>query len=122
MSKIGVALEGSVDLSQTKRGEIVVGAFGVIDPDYASKGYSIKFWWMCTAVGKASGWKTYYSRSTNPYSRKALERLGAVAVKEYELVEGDVKVMCWLMKMDLTKSSLGYSKLKQIMEEKHEKR
>jgi len=29
------------------------------------------------AIGKAAGWKTYYSRSSNIYSRKGLERLGA---------------------------------------------
>lgn len=72
LSKIFDALEGTVDLSQAKRGEIVVGVYGVIDPDYASKGYSLKFWWLCMAVGKACGWKTYYSRSSNIYSRKAL--------------------------------------------------
>lgn len=72
LSKVGDALEGSVDLTNVKRGEMVVGVFGVIDPDYASKGYSIKFWWMCLAIGKAAGWKTYYCRSSNIYSRKGL--------------------------------------------------
>lgn len=50
----------------------MVGVFGVIDPDYASKGYSIKFWWMCTAIGKAVGWKNYYCRASNIYTRKGL--------------------------------------------------
>ncbi len=59
----------------------MVGVFGVIDPDYAAKGYSLKFWWQCVAIGKAAGWKTYYSRASNIYSRKGLERLGAEIVK-----------------------------------------
>jgi hypothetical protein len=61
-----------VDISQIKRGETVVGVYAVIDPAYASKGYSIKFWWQCLAIGKSVGWKTYYSRSSNIYSRKGL--------------------------------------------------
>lgn len=72
LSKVGDALEGSVDLSKARRGEVVVGVYGVIDPDYASKGYSIRFWWECMAIGKATGWKTYYARSSNIYSRKGL--------------------------------------------------
>lgn len=32
LSKVGEALEGSVDISKVKRGEVVMGIFGVIDP------------------------------------------------------------------------------------------
>ncbi len=100
----------------------MIGVYGVIDPDYASKGYAIIFWWMCLALCKAAGWKTYYCRSSNIYSRKGLERLGAVTVKEYELVDADVKEKFWLVKMDVTKPAISYSMLKQIMEEKKEKK
>lgn len=72
LSKVGEALEGSVDTSKLQRGDVVIGVFGVIDPYYASKGYSIAFWWQCMAIGKAAGWKTYYTRSSNIYSKKAL--------------------------------------------------
>ena len=89
-----------------------------MDPDFASKGYSLQFWWLCQAIGIATGCKTYYSRSSNIYSRKGLERIGAEVVKQYELVDGDKKSKFWLMKMDLTKPAFGYSKLKQIMEQK----
>ena len=61
-----------MDLTGVKRGEIVVGVYAVMDPDYASKGYSILFWWICMTIGKLAGWKTYYSRSSNIYSRKGI--------------------------------------------------
>lgn len=59
------------------------GLYGVIDPDYANKGYSLTFWWQCFALGKViGGWKYYYSRVSNPLSLKMLQKLGAEVLAE----------------------------------------
>lgn len=70
LSKVAQELEGSIDLSQTKRGEALFAAFGAVDQDYANQGFSFMFTWLSIAIMKASGYKTYYVRSTNLYSRK----------------------------------------------------
>jgi len=49
----------------------------VIDPDYANKGYSLRFWWQALALGKVLGWKYYYSRISSPVSLKMVQKLGA---------------------------------------------
>jgi hypothetical protein len=70
-------LETKVDYSQLKRGEAIYGLYGVIDPDEASKGHSLKFWWNLFAIGKLGGWRYYYSRISSPVSLKMLKQLGA---------------------------------------------
>jgi hypothetical protein len=48
-----------------RRGEICYGLYGVIDPQFANKGYSLRFWSTQFSLGKAFGWKCYYSRFSN---------------------------------------------------------
>lgn len=45
LSKAGQELESKLDLKDLKRGDAVYGLFGVIDPNYANRGYSLSFWW-----------------------------------------------------------------------------
>ena len=75
--------------------------FGVIDPDYANRGYSLSFWWQCFARGKVGGWRYYYSRLSSPVSLKMLKQLGAEVVAEAEVKSeaGDSKV--WMIRIDL---------------------
>jgi hypothetical protein len=58
-------------------GESIYGLYGVIDPEHANKGYSLRFWWECFSMGIAGGWKSYYSRISSPVSLKMLQKLGA---------------------------------------------
>ncbi len=58
-----------------------MGVLGTIDADYSTKGYSLKVQWQCIAIDKVTGYKTYYGRASNIYSRKMLEQLGAEIVK-----------------------------------------
>lgn len=73
----GKILEKKLDISGLKRGDAIYGLFGVIDPDEASKGHSLKFWWNNFALGKSAGWKYYYSRISSAVSLKMLKQLGA---------------------------------------------
>ena len=66
----GRKLESKCEMSEIKRGECIYGLYGVIDPDHASKGYSLKFWWNLFAIGKLGGWKYYYSRIDNAIKKK----------------------------------------------------
>jgi hypothetical protein len=77
LDQVGTQLEKNINLSSNIKGDIVYGPYGVIDPEFANKGYSLRFWWQCMAVGKAAGWKFYYSRISNIYSLKLLQKLGA---------------------------------------------
>jgi hypothetical protein len=43
------------------------------------------------AVGKEAGWKYYYSRISNIYSLKLLQKLGAEIIAEADLVDQDRK-------------------------------
>jgi hypothetical protein len=90
----------------------VTGVYGAIDSHHAGKGYSLKFLWQCIALDKVTGYKAYYGRASNIYTRKILQQLGAEVVKECELVDGDVREKFWLMKIDLAKTTFTYSKLK----------
>lgn len=45
LGKAGQELESKLDLKGLKRGDAVYGLFGVIDPLYANRGYSLSFWW-----------------------------------------------------------------------------
>lgn len=45
LSKAGQELESKLDIKDLKRGDAVYGLFGVIDPNYANRGYSLSFWW-----------------------------------------------------------------------------
>jgi hypothetical protein len=82
LSKAGQELESKIDLSFLKRGDAIYGLFGVIDPEYANKGFSLSFWWECFARGKIAGWKFYYSRISSPVSLKMLKQLGAEVLAE----------------------------------------
>ncbi len=80
LKKLGAAgqqLEKQLDLSEFKHGDLIYGLYAVIDPEYANKGYSLRFWWQCLAVGKVAGWKYYYSRISSPISLKMVQKLGA---------------------------------------------
>lgn len=85
MQKLGVTgqqLEKQMDISDLKKGDAIYGLYAVIDPDYANKGYSLRFWWQCLSVGKVGGWKYYYSRISSPISLKMVQKLGAEVVAE----------------------------------------
>jgi hypothetical protein len=90
-----------LDLTGLKRGDVVYGLYGVIDPDHSKKGYSLSFWWQCFAMGKISGWKYYYSRISSPVSLKMLKLLGAEVMAESSVKteEGEEKV--WMIRIDL---------------------
>lgn len=82
MGKAGKILENQLDLKGIKRGEAIYGLFGVIDPNEAKGGYSLKFWWHLFNIGKVAGWKYYYSRISSPVSLKMLKQLGAEVLGE----------------------------------------
>lgn len=42
---------------------------------------------MNFAMGKVAGWKTYYTRASNPQSYRMLKKLGAKEVASIELNE-----------------------------------
>ncbi len=58
-----------------------MGVYGAIDSHHAGKGHALKFVWQSIALDKVTGYKTYYGRASNIYTRKGLERLGAEIVK-----------------------------------------
>lgn len=82
LGRAGQELESKLNLSSIKKGDAIYGLFGVIDPDYASKGFSLSFWWECFVRGKIGGWKYYYSRISSPISLKMLQKLGAEVLAE----------------------------------------
>lgn len=88
LGKTGKVLESKLDLSGLKKGDAGYGPYAVIDPNEASKGYSLIFWWEALALGKLAGWKYYYSRISSPVSLKMLLKLGAEIVAEAN-VEGE---------------------------------
>jgi hypothetical protein len=49
-----------------------MGVYGAIDAHHAGKGYSLKFLWQCIALDKVTGYKAYYGRASNIYTRKIL--------------------------------------------------
>lgn len=77
LSTAGKKLESQLDLSDIKRGDAIYGLYGVIDPDEAGKGHSLKFWWSQFALGAVAGWKYYYSRISSKVSLQMLKKLGA---------------------------------------------
>lgn len=83
LSEVGKNLQKDLDVSKNKLGDIVYGLYAVIDPDYASKGYSIRFWWESLLIAKAMGFKYYYSRLSSPISLKILQKMGAEILKDY---------------------------------------
>ena len=76
-----------MNITDFKRGDACYGPYAVIDPNEASQGYSLKFWWELFAYGKLGGYKYYYSRITSPVSMNMLLKLNAEIVAETE-VEG----------------------------------
>lgn len=96
------------------KGDLIYGLYAVIDPDYANKGYSLRFWWQCLAVGKVAGWKYYYSRISSPISLKMVLKLGAEVVGETEFVDGDFKEKFWMIRLDFSKPFPSYSMLKEL--------
>ncbi len=94
LKKLGLAgqqLQKQMDLSEFKKGDLIYGLYAVIDPDYANKGYSLRFWWQALSVGKVAGWKYYYSRISSPISLKMVQKLGAEIVAQADFVDGDFK-------------------------------
>ena len=81
LEEAGKRLERSLDLTGIKRGDVIYGLYGVIDPNYAKMGYSVDFWWFAFATARAN-WKYYYSRISSPVSLKMLQKLGAEIIAE----------------------------------------
>ena len=82
LAEAGQRLEKQLQVESLNRGDAIYGLFGVIDPEYANRGYSLSFWWQCFARGKVGGWKYYYSRISSPVSLKMLQQLGAEIIAE----------------------------------------
>jgi hypothetical protein len=78
-------LEKKLDLTGLKRGDAGYGPFAVIDPEYASQGYSLKFWWESLGQAKVAGWKYYYSRISSPVSLKMVLKLGSEILAEVDV-------------------------------------
>ncbi len=68
-----------------KRGEVIYGLFGVIDPEEAKNRYSIKFWAECLSLFKMGGWKKYIVRLSSPISTKMMLKLGATLIKKVQV-------------------------------------
>ena len=64
------------------------------------------------AVGKAAGWKFYYSRISNIYSLKLLQKLGAVVIAEASMEEEGKASKFWMVKIDFSKPLPSFTKLK----------
>jgi len=77
LAETGKNLDAKISYKDINRGEAIYGLYGVMDPSEAGKNHSFKFWWNQFAVGKAAGWRYYYSRLSSPISLRLLQRLGA---------------------------------------------
>jgi hypothetical protein len=108
-----------MDLSEFKKGDLIYGLYAVIDPDYANRGYSLRFWWQALSVGKVAGWKYYYSRISSPISLKMVQKLGAEVVGEAEFVDGEFREKFWMIRMDFSKPFPTYSMLKQMTQKQN---
>ena len=54
----------------------------MIDPQYSSRDYSLKFFWEGLTANKISGYKTYFSKVTSEESLQFLYKLGANLICE----------------------------------------
>ena len=107
-----------MDISNIERGDAIYGLFGVIDPEYANRGYSLAFWWHCFVSGQVGGWKYYYSRISSPVSLKMLLQLGAEILAESS-IETDLGVeKVWMIRIDLSRPLLPLSMITAMAKDK----
>lgn len=45
-----------------EQGTVVYSMYAVVDPVYAKKGYSLRFWWQLFSTAKLMGFQVCYSR------------------------------------------------------------
>jgi hypothetical protein len=114
LGETGRNLDKKVDWSRHKKGDALYGLYGVIDPAESGKKHALKFWWGQSAIGKACGWKYFYSRITSPVSLALLKKLGAKVVAEVDVV-GATNEKMWMIELDLAHFNLSYTQMLKMM-------
>ena len=114
--KIGEAgrhLEGQLNLSSFKAGEVCYGMMGCVDPKEAGKQAATLFWLHQVTLGKLAGWKYFFSRISSPVSLRLLQKMGGEVIAETEIagLEGEQKM--WMVKIDLRKPDCSPSQMRQ---------
>lgn len=115
IGKVGSALEKDLNPDEMQRGTVVYSMYAVIDPEYAKKGYSLRFWWQLFSAAKLVGFHVCYSRITSPVSLKMLQKLGADIVNQVEYTEDGLKEKMWMIKINLINPFPSYQMLKSMM-------
>ncbi len=100
------------------RGENIYGFYGVIDPDYAGLGLSLKFWWNLFSIGKIAGWNYYYSRISSEISLKMLKKLGAEELGHTTVKTSSGEEHVWMIRIDLRAPFPSYSMLNAMIKMK----
>ena len=62
MGKIGSAFYKGFNADEMQRGTVIYSMYAVVDPEYAKKRYSLRFWWQVLSTAKLGGFHTYYAR------------------------------------------------------------
>lgn len=74
-----------------KKGDVLYIYGGAIDPLFASKGMTKKFWCLCLTNIRTLGYKVIYTRSTNRITSKILYEFGSKVIKIVKITESGIK-------------------------------
>lgn len=115
LGKVGSKLEKGLNASEMERGTVVYSMYAVIEPEYAKKGYSLRFWWQLFSTAKLAGFHVCYSRISSEVSLRMLQKLGAEIVNEAEYTEDGLNEKIWMIKINLLNPFPTYTMLKAMM-------
>jgi hypothetical protein len=96
------------------RGQIAYGLYGVIDPEFANNGYSLKFWTSQFEMGKLFGWKAYYSRLASERSYSMLRSIGAEKVAQVSVAESPGSNI-YLGRLNLPELNVTYDRISEML-------